>query len=158
MKDDQPSPEAVASFEVLKRASVGQLLFKGARLFEELALGRLQAMSGDASIRPAHTALFPHIDFEGVRQTELADRVGVSKQAVGQLVRDLERMGMVRRDPDPTDGRARLVRFTKQGLEGMRHGVGVLIELETELTAQLGPERVDRLREDLAVLVEALGG
>ena len=63
------------------------------------------------AIRPAHTALFPHIDLSGTRQTALARRMGVSKQAVGQLVSELEQMGALERVPDPSDGRARLVRF-----------------------------------------------
>jgi hypothetical protein len=63
-----------------KDASVGQLLFRAARLFNELALDRLHAQTGHR-LRPAHTALFPHIELSGSRVTEIARRAGVSKQA-----------------------------------------------------------------------------
>ncbi|MCB9741303.1 MAG: MarR family transcriptional regulator [Alphaproteobacteria bacterium] len=128
---------------------------RSARLFNEQGIARVRALGGE-DVRLAHTRLFPHIDFEGVRPTELAERTGLTKQAVGQLVKEMEAQGMVRREPDPRDGRAVLVRFTAQGLEAMRHGLGVLGDLESELTEAVGPERMHRLREDLVVLLRAL--
>src|SRR5438270_11986341 len=96
-----------------KQASVGQLLFKAARLFNERAMARVQTRVPAA--RLAHTSLLPHIDLDGTRQTEIARRAGVSKQAVGQLVDELVAVGMLARAPDPDDGRAHLVRFTDAG-------------------------------------------
>src|SRR5256885_13963788 len=96
-----------------KQASVGQLLFKAARLFNERAMARVQRRVPEA--RLAHTALLPHIDLDGTRQTEIARRAGITKQAVGQLVDDLIALGLVEREPDPLDGRAHLVRFTDDG-------------------------------------------
>lgn len=153
--DDRPDQDALSDFEALKRASVSQLLMRCARRVNEEGISRVREASGQ-EVRVAHTRLFPHIDFEGVRPTELAERAGVSKQAVGQLLRDMEEMGMVRRDRDPSDGRAVIVRYTARGLEALRHGMGVLAGLEQELALRLGEDRMARLREDLLALDQAL--
>src|SRR5690349_10738908 len=107
--------------DAAKQQSAGQLLLKCARLLDERAVARINRQGPQVRLRPAHTGLLPHIDKEGTRLTELARRVGVTKQAVGQLVEDLERMGVVERAPDPLDGRARLVRFTDRGLQAIMH-------------------------------------
>jgi len=99
----RPSPPAVSAterrqFERARDAATLQLLFKASRLANERALDRVAAdpTGLGARVRPAHTALFAHLDFEGVRLTELASRVGVTKQAVGQLVDDLAGLGILR--------------------------------------------------------------
>lgn len=140
-------------FEAKKRASFLQVLFKVARLANEEAIGRAREAAGDERIRVAHTTLFPHIPFDGIRLTQLAERVGVTKQAVAQLVDELEEMGVVERVADPSDGRAKLIRFSERGREGLEHGLGLLGELEGELAAAVGPKRLaDAHRTLLAIL------
>src|SRR4030095_11242930 len=95
----------------IRDANTGQLLLKAARLWNEQAIGRVQA-AGATEFRAAHTRLLPHISPEGTR---LAERVGITKQAVGKLVDDLEAQGVVVREPDPDDGRALRVRYTDRG-------------------------------------------
>jgi DNA-binding MarR family transcriptional regulator len=137
-----------------KRASLGQLLLRGARLFHERAIAKLGRRRPE--VRAAHTQLYPHIDLEGTRLSELARRVGTSKQAVGQLVSELEAAGVLRRDRDPEDARAKRVSFTPRGRRALLHGLGVLGGIAGELEAELGRARLRRLREDLALLVDAL--
>jgi DNA-binding MarR family transcriptional regulator len=141
--------------EAVKRESMGQLLLRAARLFNEHAIARVQR-SGEPRFRLAHTRLFPHIDLEGTRLTELARRAGVTKQAVGPWVTELESFGVVRREPDPLDGRAQRVRFTERGLRALLHGLSVLGELEDELAREIGASRMRELRKGLALLVDAL--
>src|SRR4051812_480424 len=105
------SPEAL---DAAKRANLGQLLFKAARLFNEAAVARVAAETG-VPLRVAHTQLLPHLGTQGVRATEIARRIGISKQAVGALLADLEAWGVAERVPDPADGRASLVRLTAAG-------------------------------------------
>lgn len=138
-----------------KRVSAGHLLLKAARLLNERAIARVR-VEANPDFRTPHTALLPHIDFAGTRLTELAARVGTSKQAVGELVGELEEMGMVSREVDPADARARLVRFTARGRRALLHGLSVLAEIEAELAAELGRTTLDRLRADLGRLLEAL--
>ena len=117
---------------------------------------RVRRRSGLEALRASHTALFPHIDFEGTRLTELARRLGISKQAVGQLVGELEAMGTLERVPDPSDGRAKLIRFSAQGRRGMLQGLGVLKELEVDYARDIGVERMEALRDALVALEEVL--
>ena len=137
--------------EALKRASVAQLLFKSARLLNDYAIAQMVEL-GYGGIRVTHTKLFPHIDLEGTRLSVLAERVGVSKQAIGQWVSELEDMGVVERVPDPDDGRAKLVRFARDG-ESLIAGLEALISIEAEFAALLGEERWRELGDTLATLL-----
>ncbi|MBK6517487.1 MAG: MarR family transcriptional regulator [Polyangiaceae bacterium] len=153
----KPKGDAFASeLEVQKSASMGQLLMKAARLYNERAIERVRRLPGAESITTAHTAVFPHLDLEGTRLTVLAQRMGVSKQFAGQLVEGLEALGLVERLPDETDGRAKLVRFTKRGKQALLHGLGVLGEIEGGLRERIGPARADALTSTLRDIVEAL--
>ena len=154
-----PRPADWQALDRAKRASVGQLLLKGARLLDERALERVNRQGGSTlkiQLRPAHTSLFPHIDQQGTRLTELARRLGVTKQAVGQLVDDLEQLGVLERVDDPGDGRAKLVRFTRAGVEAIHHGLSVLRQIEQELEQVLGPRRMRQLHQALLVIVDQL--
>ena len=86
--------------------------------FAELRRGLIE--KGHPLIRSGHGCVFRHIDGEGSRLTELAERSGLTKQAVGEALDDLERMGYVERAPDPVDGRAKIIRLTERGADGRR--------------------------------------
>lgn len=143
--------------EAKKRASSGQLLFKAARLWNERAVERIRALTG-RPVKLSWTRLFPHLDFEGRRPTEIAKAAGISKQVAGRLLDELTAEGVVERIPDPLDGRAHLVRFTARGREGLVHGLTVLLEMEGELGAKVGAERMAALHEALVDVVAALSG
>jgi DNA-binding MarR family transcriptional regulator len=144
------------AFEATRDAATLQLLFKAARLANETALARAASDAARPPVRPAHTALFPHLDFEGIRLTDLASRVGVTKQAVGPLVDDLVALGMVERIGDPTDKRAKRVRFSRRGRAALLHGLGVLREIEHALGATVGRRRMRELHETLKLIIAAL--
>src|SRR5262245_39508633 len=139
-----------------KQASAGQLLLKAARLLDETAVARVNRAARSAALRPVHTKLFPHIDFEGARLVAIAERLGVTKQAVSQWVSELAGMGVGELIADPDDGRAKRVRFTPRGVEAIHHGLGVLRGIEDEVAARVGARRMAALRETLAELVPAL--
>jgi DNA-binding MarR family transcriptional regulator len=135
--------------------STFELLFRAARLVNERAIARIQR-AGASNLRLAHTALFPHITDAGVRQTELADKLGVTKQAIGPLVDDLEREGVVERIADPADARAKLVRWTAKGRRALREGIGVLAQLEAELAEDVGARKLAALADTLEDLIAAV--
>jgi DNA-binding MarR family transcriptional regulator len=150
---------ARTDLEARKRASAGQLLLRAARLWNERAVARISSDPRAAGLRISHTALFPHLDFEGTRATDLAARLGVTKQAVGKLVGDLAALGLVEVVPDAVDGRAKLVRLTRRrGERALLHGLSVFAEMERELAAKLGAAELRRLRDVLARVIEELGG
>jgi DNA-binding MarR family transcriptional regulator len=103
-----------------------------------LAQGRLAARIGD----------------HGTRLTELAHQAQVTKQTAGFLVDQLERAGYARRVPDPTDGRARLVRLAERGRGAVAVARRVEADVEAEWTAHLGEESARVLRETLTRLRE----
>lgn len=129
-----------------KEASTLQLLFKAARLLDEEALRRVALRKNAPRLRRSHTALLPHIDLGGTRVSELAERLGISKQAVSELIDELEDAGVLRRTADPTDARARLVSFTPKGLDGLLEGLAVLRELEAEIARSIGDSTMRGLR------------
>jgi DNA-binding MarR family transcriptional regulator len=151
----QNDDEYRSTLEGAKSASPAQLLMRAARLVNERAIARIRAKGRD-DVRVSHTALLPHIDLEGTRITEIARRMNISKQAVNQALAEIEMMGLVRRVPDPSDGRAKLVRFTAKGRRELLLGLRVLGELESDLAAAIGESRLRRLHADLAVLVSHL--
>ncbi|AKU92088.1 MarR family winged helix-turn-helix transcriptional regulator [Vulgatibacter incomptus] len=154
MATDRKGDGFALELERAKEQSVGQLLFRAARLWNEQAILRVQATR--PSIRMAHTQLLPHLDLDGTKLTELAARVGTSKQAVGELVDDLEEQGLLERIPDPSDRRAKRVRFTRAGRKELLAGLEVLVRVESELREELGSRRMDALAETLRRLVPIL--
>ena len=100
--------------------------------------------------------IFPHLDLDGTRIGELARRMDVSKQAVSQLVDDLEPADVVRRRPDPEDARARRVELTDAGRGAMLEGLEVLRSIEQEALEVLSPARREAFSRDLSKVLEAL--
>ncbi len=147
-------PGEIDALETVKRQSLGQALLRTARLYNEQAVASLQETYPE--LRASHTALFPYVDLEGTRITVLAQRMGLTKQAVGQLIDDLERHGVVERLADPSDGRAKLVRFTRRGLAGLHEGIRALGGVEARLRERLGDRRVDRLKRDVRDVLDIL--
>jgi DNA-binding MarR family transcriptional regulator len=103
--------------------------------------------------RPAHSGVFAHIDLAGTRLTELAARANMTPQAMGELVDDLERLGYVERQPDPTDRRAKLIVLTNRGRDCMRAAFEAISRIESGLDTLLGPQGLVRLREDLRRII-----
>lgn len=153
-----PSPPAYrAQLEAAQHESTLQLLFKAARLLDERALERASARSGRPRLRRSHTSLLPHIDLAGTRITDLAERLGVTKQAASQLVDDLEAVGVLAREPDPDDARARRVVFTPLGRQGLLEGLQLLRDMERELARAVGNDSMAHLRQALLGILGAIG-
>jgi len=145
-------PPSDTGLEARKRASVAQLLFKCARLLNERAIARVNEQPSAIPLRPAHTNLLPHLDFEGVRITELARRLDITKQAVSQTIAELELMDVVETIPDPSDGRARLARFTDKGRQAIGQGLTVLNGIEAEIEKTIGKPKFESLHQALLAL------
>ena len=113
---------------------------------------------GHPAIREGHGCVFGFIDMEhGSRLTDLAGSSGFTKQAVGEAVTELERLGYVERLPDPADGRAKIIKLTELGMDASLKGRRVFAEIEAEWAEQLGSELLAKFRE-AATRIAALEG
>jgi DNA-binding MarR family transcriptional regulator len=128
------------------------LMFVSYRAMDERVRHAMRDAGYDVTVAQARLA--QRIAEDGTRLTELADRAGVTKQTASLLVAALEREGLVERVPDPEDGRARLIRLSARGREAAQRAMEVVIGVEGEWTAHLGPELTERLREALVRLCE----
>lgn len=101
VRRDDPLPEAELTF----------LLGMAFQLVLAEFNDRVAAV-GEGDLRPVHGMVFQLLARTPVTSSELAERLGVTKQAAGQIVDDLERRGYVRRDPHPAGGRRKLLVLT----------------------------------------------
>lgn len=114
--------------------------------------------AGYDDLRPVHGFVFQALRGPGRTASELADHLGVTKQAAGQLVDELERRGYVMRVAHPAGGRRRLIVLTGAAERHLAVAGEALHRLEAELADALGADRLKALREDLIRLVRALLG
>ena len=112
------------------------------------AIARLAERGHDA-VRPAHGAVFQHLDDTGTPVARLAERAQMTKQAMAELVGHLEEHGYVVREPDPADRRAKLVIPTARGLEVFAVVQELVPEIESDINRLLGVQRAEALRADL---------
>ncbi|ADB34269.1 transcriptional regulator, MarR family [Kribbella flavida DSM 17836] len=133
--------------------NLGLLLFIPYRALESRVFEALAAAGFD-DFTPAQARVFQRIGRNGTRLTELADQAQVTKQTAGFLVDQLERAGYVRRTPDPTDARARLVQIADRGRRTIPVAAAAVAEVEAEWVAHLGTTRARQLREALTSLRE----
>ena len=119
------------------------------------------AERGFTDYRPTYQPVFQWCRPGGSRLTELAERAGVTKQSMGEIIDVLEQRGYVERVPDPTDRRAILIRRTQRGWEINRVAREVVEQTQQEWAQMLGEERLrsllDILRQLALLLNEPLG-
>jgi DNA-binding MarR family transcriptional regulator len=136
------------------RANLGYLLAKASQRWNEVLAARFAA-EGFAEVRPSYgSVLIPLLEEDGLRMGEIARRARLSKQTITTLVGLCERDGLVERHPDPTDGRAIVVRLTARARRFRPVAERVLGELEREVEALLGPRRRSGLRSALLELAD----
>lgn len=102
-----------------------------------LALSNLAARD---QVSAAHVHITRHLALNGDRLTDLARRAGMTKQAMGDLVSQCEAWGLVTREPDSRDARARRVRFTPAGLAWLQAFRNAVAQAESEFRADVGNE------------------
>ena len=132
------------------------LMFVNYRAAEDRIFAAVTA-AGFEGVTRAQARLLAGIDADGTRLVVLAERARIAKQTANALVNGLEEAGYVERVPDPTDGRARLVRLTARGQAGLPRAQAEEARIEAEWEAQLGRRRMKALREalwDLALVAD----
>jgi DNA-binding MarR family transcriptional regulator len=124
--------------------------------FSRLVNDRLRAR-GFHGVTGSNSVVLKVLAPEGERITEVARKAGITKQSMGYLVEQLEAGGIVERVPDPSDGRAQIVRRTEKGWAYNRSAAEEVARLEEEQARLLGPEKFEALKALLTELVEKLG-
>ncbi len=118
---------------------LGMLIGQLGRALQDELFSRL-AGQGHAKVSPRHGTVLSVLPAEGARATELALRSGQHKQIVGVIVDELERLGYVRRVPDPADRRAKLVVPTELALDEIGKARALLADIERRHRERLGEE------------------
>ncbi len=116
------------------------------------------ARAGFDEIQPGHAIVLRHLGEDGARPSELAAKAQVTRQAITKALDDLERLGLVRRRPDPSDGRGVIVRYTTRGLAALQVARARMDELEREFASQVGSKRWATVRGVLERLFGAPAG
>jgi DNA-binding MarR family transcriptional regulator len=113
---------------------------------------RRMAAAGYGDIKPSATNLFEHVGPGGSTVAVMAQRAGVSPQAMVQIVDILEKRGYVERVPDPADRRAKLVCKTAKGKAMGSAAAAILADIEGDFEDSLGPSHVQALRTMLELV------
>ncbi len=113
--------------------------------------------AGFGDLTPAHLYVFQLPGPDGVRPTELAARMNMTKQATNHLLAGLEVRGYIQRVAAAGDGRGQVLRLTARGREVTRIMNQSALRLEGEWAGRLGDQALDRLRHELAELADIAG-
>lgn len=128
---------------------LARLLLDRFRWADKALRSRLAA-KGWPEMTPAQSLVFASIDLDGTRPSELARRIGVSRQAVHQTITELVAVDLLTLTPDPADGRAKLAVVTDEGRRNIAAAQESLAEIEADLQTRIGAPAVAGLRAALS--------
>lgn len=124
-------------------------LFMRAFYWADEGLQNALKQKGWPTITRAQSLVFVNIGEGVTRPSDIASRVGVTRQAIHQTINELVEMGFLKLEPDPRDRRAKVVIFTETGAKIGGDAVDALQQIEQSLSSRIGGERVLALREAL---------
>ena len=130
---------------------IGALLRMPWEAVQQHMLERLRETGFD-DFDAAYLTVFRYPGPQGARPTDVAARLGVSKQALNYLLRELERLGYLQREPHPDDLRSRRIVLTERGVAAVRVIREAVAEVEATWGEHLGPKRFGQLRDLLLEL------
>jgi DNA-binding MarR family transcriptional regulator len=136
---------------------VGALLRMAWESLQSELLADLHAAGFD-DLRDTHRPLLRYPPIDGLRPTDLAARLKLSKQATNDLLRDLENLGYLRLERDPADGRARIIRYTDRGWRLYRTGSRSSHDIGQRWARAIGQRRYDQFKATLRAIVDLNDG
>jgi DNA-binding MarR family transcriptional regulator len=135
-------------------ANIGFLLAKASARWNALLAAGFSAR-GFPEVRPAYgSILLPLFEEDGLRVGELGERARLSKQTMTTLIRQMERDGLVTREPDSSDGRAARICLTRRAKRFRAVAEEVLADLDARVAEHLSRSTTEAIRAALATLVE----
>jgi DNA-binding MarR family transcriptional regulator len=150
-------PVALADVEARRSQNLRQLLLRASRVVNRDVVEGLQAR-GYSDLRATHTTLLSHLDLAGSSVTLVAERAGITKQAMGRLATELEEAGYLAVGSDSRDGRIRRLELTQAGQRLMLDSFEVMAELEQRYGSLLGQRRLGQALRTLAAFIEKQEG
>jgi DNA-binding MarR family transcriptional regulator len=145
--------QALLDFAQASREDISRLLMSAAHAVNAEAIAAIDP-TGESGVRLAHVPLIAALDPGGTRIGDLADRMGVTRQAVAQLAKDLERAGQVTVAKDPSDARATLVCLNESGALLCAKASAHMREQELRWRALHGDEAVESFKRMLRMFTE----
>jgi DNA-binding MarR family transcriptional regulator len=137
------------------KPALGALLWRASLLYVDRTLAELAA-EGFRDVTRAHMKIFPVLNRNGSRITDLATRLGITKQAVAKLIDDLESLGYMRRAADDGDGRAKKILLTDRGKALLFAGAAARERIESDVIAALPAEQRAAVHATLDTIAGAL--
>lgn len=125
--------------------NIGRLLQLALRDFQNRCAEKLRAR-GYTQLSATHLTILSYIDPEGTRIITLAERAGMTKQSMGDLIRELESQGYVERSPDPQDKRAVIIKLVADNGTFLTDAYSIMAEIQAEYAETLSSAGVDQLR------------
>ncbi|WP_433166447.1 MarR family winged helix-turn-helix transcriptional regulator [Kribbella sp. CA-247076] len=115
---------------------------------------RTEHRDGHLELKPAHNVVFATLTRDGSRAADMAARAGITRQSMGEVIRELVALDILEMRPDPEDGRAKLVTYTEHGIEVASDGYNHLKDLEERFAAEFGEEDYNTARDVLARIAD----
>jgi len=133
-----------------------RLLLEFGKDYERRILKKLHR-SGHPLVRPSHSAVFSNLGLGAGRVTELAEQAQVTQQAMGKILKELERIGYIARDIDGSDRRAKKIRLTERGRQLVEDSMDAVAEVRQHYAEQAGATELDELEVHLARCISRIG-
>jgi DNA-binding MarR family transcriptional regulator len=132
--------------------NIGRLLQLALRDFQTRCAEKLHAR-GYTQLSATHLTILSYIDPTGTRIVTLAERAGMTKQSMGDLIRELEVHGYIERSPDPHDKRAVIIKMVTSNTTFLTDAYNIIAEIQAEYAAALKASGVEQLRSLLKALL-----
>ena len=152
MSDDSYAPEVLDGEPGRYIGAMLRVVWQWVR--DQMYAGVVAA--GFDDLNAAHVGLWRYPGLEGLRPTALAERSGITKQSVNDLLRHLEREGYLETVPDSADKRARVIRLTAKGRRLQRTIHAEAEAAQKRIAEILGRQRFDQMYSSLELLTEML--
>lgn len=128
---------------------------KTARALKLDMLRHAQAM-GHTEIQASHNAVYATLPPEGARSADMAQRAGITRQSMGEIIREMVALGHLEMVPDPTDGRAKIVKWSEHGKRVASDGFDHIVELDRLFRERFGDADVDTTYRVMLGIMEML--
>jgi DNA-binding MarR family transcriptional regulator len=139
-----------------RRRSLGRHLYTLYRIYDSRVLAGLHS-AGFKDIRPVHTDILRSVEVGGSRVTDVATRCNITKQAAGQVIKELVSLGYVSQMTDRKDTRVRMVIFTARGMNLIVHLGGIFKRIDSKLADVIGKKELAAFRLQVDQMIEKLG-